>query len=146
MVPLAGAESGALIAAMPPLPELWDQGSWDKGTWDAEAETNNPSNPMPVQNISAQFTTQALADTKTAIAALTPLFPILVTLTETERKSLQRVGAGRETFCETAITGAQNFTTVVPTFIPLAEWLKDNLYFDQLEELEVPLAALLAKV
>ena len=129
---------------MPSQPQTWDSGNWDSGTWPAEAPNQNTN--MPIQNISAEFTVAALAALKAAIEALNPQFPALVTLTEDERKSLQRVGAGRESFCETANTGAVSFPTVVPAYMSKAEWDKDENYFTQLEELEVPLAALLQKV
>jgi hypothetical protein len=60
---------------------------------------------MPIQNTSAEFTPAALTALKADIAALSVQFPVLVTLTDDDRISLQRVGAGRESFCETAITG-----------------------------------------
>lgn len=129
---------------MPAQPLTWDSGFWDSGTWDAVAP--DPQNPMPIQNISAVFTAQQLTDLKTAIAALTPMFPTLVTLTDAERKSLPRVAAGREVFCETAATGAQSFPTVVPGYLTVAEWVKDETYHGQLGETEVLLASLLAQV
>lgn len=101
---------------------------------------------MPIQNVSAVFTAEALASLKSAIVALGPQFPALVTLTDDERQSLQRVGAGREVFCETAINGAATFPTVVPSYLSKVEWDKDELYFSQLGELEVSLAAELQKV
>lgn len=120
--------------------------TWDAPglTWDGLAPTPNPN--MPVPNISAQFTAQALADLKTAILALNAQFPALVTLTEEERKSLQRVGAGREDFCETSISGAAAFPTVLPGFLSKPEWDKDELYFTQLSELEPLVEALAQKV
>jgi hypothetical protein len=101
---------------------------------------------MPIQNISAVFTPTQLGDLKTAIAAIAPLFPILVTLTETERKSLQRVGPGRQAFCETAINGAAVFATVVPVFMNKVEWDKDETYAGQLVELVPLIEALLQQV
>jgi hypothetical protein len=101
---------------------------------------------MPIQNISAEFTTQQLADLKADIEALNPQFPVMVTLTDAERSKLQRVAAGREAFCETAINGAATFPTVVPSFTPKVEWDKDEKYFDQLGELAVMLGALTSKV
>lgn len=101
---------------------------------------------MPIQNISATFTAQQLIDLKADIEALTPQFPALITLTEAERKSLPRVGAGRETFCETSFNGTGAFPSVVPGFISVPEWAKDETYFDQLAQVEVVLAALLGKV
>ena len=101
---------------------------------------------MPIQNISAVFTPAALTALKAAIVALGPQFPALVTLTDDERQSLQRVGSGRETFCETAITGAATFPTVMPAYLSKTEWDKDDLFFSQLGELEVMYAAELQKV
>lgn len=101
---------------------------------------------MPTQNISATFTAQQLTDLKADIEALAPQFPALITLTEAERKSLPRVGAGRETFCETSFNGAGAFPSVAPVFLTAAEWAKDETYFDQLAQVEVLLAALLGKV
>ena len=106
----------------------------------------NQNNIMPIQNISAVFTPAALDALKADIVALAPQFPVLVTLTDDERQSLQRVGAGRETFCDTAITGAETFPTVLPTYMSKTEWDKDELYFEQLGEVEVALAAALQKV
>lgn len=132
------------MGAMPASPVTWDSITWDSGAWDAEAPNPNPN--MPIQNISAVFTTQGLADVKAAILALNPLFPVLVTLTEAERRSLQRVAAGREAFCESSIAGAAVFPTVVPSFVTKVEWDKDETYHDQLGEVEVLAAALLAKI
>ena len=129
---------------MPSQSLTWDSGNWDSGNWDAVAPNQN--NIMPIQNISAVFTPAALTALKADIVALGPQFPALVTLTDDERQSLQRVGAGRETFCETAITGAETFPEVVPTYLSKTEWDKDELYFDQLGEVEVALAAQLQKV
>ena len=119
---------------------------WDSPTltWDAPAPETNTQ--MPIQNISAQFTTAAFDAAKAAILALNPQVPALVTLTDAERTSLQRVAAGREAFCETAITGAETFPTVVPTFLDLVEWQKDEGYFEQLGENEIMVAALLTKI
>jgi hypothetical protein len=119
---------------------------WDSPTltWDAPAPETNTS--MPIQNISAQFTTAAFDAAKAAILALNPQFPALVTLTEAERNSLQRVASGREAFCETAVTGADAFPTVVPSYLTLVEWQKDETYFEQLGEMEIMIAALLTKV
>jgi hypothetical protein len=119
---------------------------WDSPTltWDAPAPETNSN--MPVQNISAQFTAQGFTDLKTDIVALNPQFPTLVTLTDAERNSLQRVASGREAFCETAITGAETFPTVVPSYLSLVEWQKDETYAEQLAETEVLIAALLAKI
>lgn len=126
--------------------ETWDQadGRWDAGFWDGA--TPNQNNTMPVQNISAEFTEQGLTDLKADIVALNPQFPMLVTLTDSERMSLQRVAAGREVFCETAFTGAGTFPTVVPGFMSAVDWGKDENYFVQLGQLEVLIEALLAKV
>lgn len=129
---------------MPSQPLTWDSGNWDSGNWDAVAP--NPNTNMPIQNISAVFTPEALAALKADIVALSPQFPALVTLSDDERVSLQRVGAGRETFCETALTGAETFPSVVPGFMSKVEWDKDELYFDQLGEVEIALAAELQKV
>ncbi len=132
---------------MPPdAPETWDSLTWDSTTWDAVAENPNPPHPLPIQNVSAVFTATQLADLKEAILALNPLFPILVTLTEAERKRLQRVAAGRENFCEIANNGAEVFPTVVPTFMSKVEWDKDETYGEQLSELQILVAALLTKI
>ncbi len=129
---------------MPSQPLTWDSGNWDSGNWDAVAPNQN--NIMPIQNISAVFTPVALDALKADIVALGPQFPALVTLTEEERQSLQRVGAGRESFCETAINGAATFPSVVPAYMSKVEWDKDELYFGQLSEIEMALAAELQKV
>jgi hypothetical protein len=130
------------------MPLTWDSpiASWDAATltWDGMAPNPNPN--MPIPNISAQFTTAALAALKTAIEALDAQFPALVTLTEDERKTLPRVGAAREAFCETALSGAATFPTVLPGFMSKAEWDKDDTYFTQLGELDVVLAARLQKL
>lgn len=105
-----------------------------------------PTPNMPIQNISATLTAQQLTDLKADIEALAPQFPVLVTLSEAERKALPRVGAGRETFCETAFNGAGAFPSVVPVFLTVAEWAKDETYFDQLAQVEVVLSAVLGKV
>ena len=69
-----------------------------------------------------------------------------MTLTDDERQLLQRVGAGRETFCDTAITGAATFPTVMPAYLSKTKWDKDELYFEQLGELKALYAADLQKV
>ena len=56
------------------------------------------------------------------------------------------MGAWREAFCETSLTGAAAFPPVVPSFVTKTEWDKDENYFTQLGELEVLVAALLSKV
>lgn len=124
----------------------WDQtdGQWDAGFWDSAAPNQN--NPMPHQNVSAAFTAQELADLKTAIQALHAMFPSLVTLTDAERKSLQRVGSGRDVFCETAYSGAMSFPEMVPGFVSTTEWGKDESYFAQLGEIEVLLGGVMSKV
>ncbi len=104
---------------------IWNQSKWNQSYWAPVTPTQTPSN-MPIQNISAEFTAQQLTDLKTDIEALNPQFPVLVTLTDAERSTLQRVAAGREAFCETAINGAATFPTVVPSFTPKAEWDKDE--------------------
>ena len=129
---------------MPSQPLTWDSGNWDSGTWDAVAPNQNTT--MPNQNTSAEFTPAALIALKADIAALGPQFPALVTLTDEERLSLQRVGAGREVFCVTAINGATTFPVVVAGFMSKSEWDKDEKYFAQLGELEGALAAELQKV
>ncbi len=117
---------------MPSQPLTWDSGHWLP--------------VAPIQNISAVFTPAALDALKADIVALAPQFPALVTLTDDECQLLQRVGAGRETFCDTAITGAATFPTVMPAYLSKTKWDKDELYFDQLGEVEVALAAQLQKV
>lgn len=129
---------------MPSQPLTWGSGNWDLGNWGSVAP--NPNTTMPIQNVSAVFTPVALTALKANIVALAPQFPALVTLTDEERVSLQRVGAGREVFCETAVTGAETFPTIVPSFLSKVEWDKDELYFVQLGEVEVALAAELQKV
>lgn len=101
---------------------------------------------MPTPNISAQFTDPDLADAKTALGAIAPLFPALVTLTDAERTSLARVGAGRHAFCETAYNGCESFPSVLPGFISEEEWAKDEVYYSQLWELEILIEALLGTV
>ncbi|MEQ1860361.1 MAG: hypothetical protein ABMA13_10525 [Chthoniobacteraceae bacterium] len=123
---------------------IWTQSFWNQSSWAPVAE--NPNTPMPIQNISAEFTVQGLADLKAAILALNPMFPALSVLTEDERRRLQRVAAGRESFCETAISGAESFPTVLPGFISKAEWDKDENYFTQLGEVEILIVALLMKL
>ncbi len=125
-------------------PFIWSQSLWGQGYWSPVVQ--NQTNTMPVQNISAQFTPQAFTDVKADIVAIAPQFPALVTLTDAERKALPRVAAGREAFCDTAYTGAQNFPAVVPGFISAVEWGKDETYYTQLGELEILVESLLAKI
>lgn len=133
-----------MVVAMPMRLLIWVSGNRFPVTQVAAAANQNTS--MPIQNISAEFTPAALAALKDAIVSIGTQFPALVTLTNEERQSLQRVGAGRESFCETAINGAATFPAVVPAYMSKAEWDKDEKYFEQLSEVEISLAAELQKV
>jgi hypothetical protein len=101
---------------------------------------------MSYQNIDATISAADVQAVTDALNTIKQKLGFLVTLSNEERKSLFKTGAGRLSFIVDAAGIAQNFASIFPPSFDTAAFLRDVELFQKLNEIKLQIDSLASQV
>jgi hypothetical protein len=101
---------------------------------------------MSYQNISATLVQADIDAIKTAMTTINSKMPFLITLDDTERQALFKLGSKSVDFVNDASSAVTNFPNILPTSFDKTEYGKDTALFKALAEIKLLIDSLKEKV